>query len=232
MITIACVYKSRTFSLIGGLTGGTYGPEWVTKLRAAVARSFPIPHRFVCLSDVAIPGIEAIPLVHGWPGWWSKVELFRPGVFTGHTLFFDLDVVMRGDLSAMAGPFPGMVMLGDKLDGVLNSTALWWDASDPTYAAIYNRFVANVHNEVASRQGINALGDQSLIQGTLEGMGQSVRVWQQVLPANWFLPYSFFSNLNPEIVHGLPDEARLIYCLGNPKFDQPGAPAHVASLWR
>jgi hypothetical protein len=25
----------------------------------------------VCLSDVDVPGVETIPLRHGWPGWWN-----------------------------------------------------------------------------------------------------------------------------------------------------------------
>lgn len=232
MLTIACVYKSKTLTTIGGLTGGDYGPEWVVKLRNAVARSFTVSHRFVCLSDVVIPGVKTVPLRNNWPGWWSKVELFRRGQFQGPVLYFDLDVVMRGNLDAMAGPFPGMVMLGDKLEGVLNSTALWWDASDPTYGAIYERFEANVHGEVAARQGIAALGDQSLIQGTLQEAGHAVHVWQEVLPADWFVPFSFFSRYNPEIMQGLPEAARLIYCLGNPKFNWNGAPDHVRELWR
>jgi hypothetical protein len=232
MLTIACVYKSRAISPVGGLIGGTYDVTWVQKLQRAVARNITVPHRFVCLTDVSILGVETIPLRHNWPGWWSKVELFRPGLFHGPVLYFDLDVMITGNLDPMTGPFEGMVMLGDKLDGIMNSTAMWWDASDPVYLPIYARFATNVSGEVAARQGINALGDQSLIQSTLEGSRTPISVWQQVLPQEWFVPFSYFSGFNPEVLGGLPEQARLVYCLGNPKFDWPGTPAYVAEHWR
>lgn len=90
MLTILSVLRS----------GGVYDAEWVRKLRDGVARHLPIPHRFVCLSDVEVP-CDRIPLVHGWPGWWSKIELFRPGIVTGPAIYFDLDTVIVGDLTPL-----------------------------------------------------------------------------------------------------------------------------------
>lgn len=78
-LTIACVLRSG---------GPLYEPRWVERLRRNVARHAP-PHRFVCLSDVDVP-CERIPLVEGWPGWWSILEVFRPGLFSGRVLYLDL----------------------------------------------------------------------------------------------------------------------------------------------
>ena len=62
-----------------------------------VARLLPtLPAPVVCLSDVEVP-CERIPLEHGWPGWWSKMELFRPDV-AGDFLYMDLDTIVRGPL--------------------------------------------------------------------------------------------------------------------------------------
>ena len=72
MLTVASVFKS----------GGTYFPKYVRVLRDAVRRNLTIPHRFVCLTDVDVP-CERIPLIHGWPSFYSKIELFRPGLFDG-----------------------------------------------------------------------------------------------------------------------------------------------------
>ncbi len=47
-----------------------------------VQDNLKLHHRFVCLSDVDVP-CERIFLKHGWPGWWSKVELFSE-VVLGH----------------------------------------------------------------------------------------------------------------------------------------------------
>lgn len=81
--------------------GKGFDAEWVRKLRDAVARHMSLPHRFACLTDADVP-CERIPTVHGWPGWWIKAEIFRPGVITGPTVFFDLDTVIVGPLEKFA----------------------------------------------------------------------------------------------------------------------------------
>jgi hypothetical protein len=53
----------------------------------------------VCLSDVEVP-CRRIPLLHGWPGWWSKMELFRPDL-RGDFFYLDLDTIVRGSISHM-----------------------------------------------------------------------------------------------------------------------------------
>ena len=83
MITVACVLKS----------GGDYGAEYVRRLKEGVDRNLD-GHRFVCLSDVAVP-CERIPLKHDFPGWWAKLELFY---LDGPVLFFDLDLVITDRL--------------------------------------------------------------------------------------------------------------------------------------
>ena len=106
MLNIACVLKS----------GGVYKPAHVEHLRLSVdlfaqkwkrTREF----KFACLTDDAslldaIPRIEfdgrllgAIPLLNNWPGWWSKLELFRAFPQGEHVLYFDLDTEIVGDLT-------------------------------------------------------------------------------------------------------------------------------------
>jgi len=87
MLTVACVLRS----------GGKFDSEYVRKLRDGVLRFANVPHRFVCLSDVDVP-CERIPLEHNWPGWWSKIELFRPGVIKAPMLYLDLDTIVIGSL--------------------------------------------------------------------------------------------------------------------------------------
>jgi hypothetical protein len=53
---------------------------------------------FICLSDIPVPGVDCIPLEYDWPGWWSKLEVFRPDLH-GDLLFTDLDNVILGDLT-------------------------------------------------------------------------------------------------------------------------------------
>lgn len=97
MVTVACVLW------IGDFEGRRYSPAWVTRLRDLVAVWLPEPHRFVCLSNVPVAGVETIPLTTGWPGWWAKVELFNQANALGErVLYLDLDVFVTGDLTPIA----------------------------------------------------------------------------------------------------------------------------------
>lgn len=128
VLTVLCVLKS----------GGDYNAEYVRKLRDGVARNLTIPHRFVCLSDVPVP-CERIPLKHAWPGWWSKIEIFRPDVVTGPTLYLDLDTVIVGNLDA-AATIPhdfAMLNIREKDTNVGNSGAMWLSRAFPE---VYRRF--------------------------------------------------------------------------------------------
>ena len=102
MLTVACVLRS----------GGDYTPEYVERLQQGVAQHLTVPHRFVCLSDVEVP-CERIPLITSWAGWWAKLELFRPGLFTGPVLYFDLDTVITGDITPLAERKHSFTMLSD-----------------------------------------------------------------------------------------------------------------------
>lgn len=104
MITVATVCRS----------GSIYTPElWVDRLYHQVRKWMPdVPWQFRCLTDTPMPwqfeypprrveawdGYATIPLAHDWPGWWSKLELFRPGIFEGLVLYLDLDTVITGPL--------------------------------------------------------------------------------------------------------------------------------------
>src|SRR5262245_48586528 len=54
-------------------------------------------HELHCLSDVNV-SCKRIPLIHNWPKWWSKMELFRPDI-PGDIFYMDLDTVVVGDIS-------------------------------------------------------------------------------------------------------------------------------------
>jgi hypothetical protein len=74
-----------------------YGPAHVQWIQQQVDRWAPPGTRFVCLSNQSIPGVEVLPLEQDWPGWWSKMELFR--LELGPVLYLDLDTVIVGSLA-------------------------------------------------------------------------------------------------------------------------------------
>lgn len=81
--------------------GRKYGPEWVLRLRAMVARHLSIPHEFVCITDEPVEGVQCLPLTCDLPGWWQKLGMFQPGFLPGEKLYLDLDVVITGELDSL-----------------------------------------------------------------------------------------------------------------------------------
>lgn len=82
-------------------SGGEYGPAHVARLAAQVrAHLAGVPFR--CISDVAVP-CARIPMRYGWPGWWSKMELFAPENRGDGILYLDLDTSVIGSLRDLAG---------------------------------------------------------------------------------------------------------------------------------
>ena len=101
-LTIACVavnnYQGRQ-------------ADYVNNLRKACQRQITIPHTFACITDDASGFASDIRIIekpkNAW-GWWCKIYLFSPGLFTGRCLFFDLDTLLLANLDDLAnydGPF-------------------------------------------------------------------------------------------------------------------------------
>lgn len=153
MLTVICVLRS----------GGVYTAEWVRKLRDGVARHMSIAHRFVCLSDVEVP-CERIPLLHGWNGWWSKVELFRPGIITGPTLYLDLDTVIVGNINAVGFIEHNFAMLRNfGRRNYIGSGVMWFRRP---VVALYEKFAANPDGIIEHHRRIERgahMGDQAYI---------------------------------------------------------------------
>lgn len=120
-VTVACVFRRSA----------DYTPEYVHKLRDMVARHLHAPHHFVCLTNEKV-GVETIPLVTKWPGWWAKLELFRPRLFNGPVLYMDLDTVIVGDITDIALAKYDFAACtnwkGDRHD-VISSAVMAWDGT-------------------------------------------------------------------------------------------------------
>lgn len=214
-----------TFACVLAGTGAPYTDEWVRKLRNAVARHYPYPHRFVCLTDrTEIEGVETIKLQHDWPIYWSKLELFKPGTFEGPVIYMDLDVLITGDITQFAQPWESMVMITDYYPEIANSTLLYWNASDPIYHGMYADMVENsatIQHEFRNRWPVINFGDQEYIADYLTKNGRSILRWQEVLPKEWFLEFSIKSALNPVVRdQKFSPDLRFCYCLGAPKFQR------------
>ena len=159
-VTVACVLRS----------GGIYTPEWVERLHLGVAVNISKRFRFVCLTDVdfEIEGVERIELAHGWPSWWSKVELFRPNLYGGRVLYFDLDMLITGSLDDVAAFPHRFTMVRDyyKPANLCSTMMAWnghqsfgiWETFKANPRAYMSRYVMGKHHRI---------GDQGFIQDML-----------------------------------------------------------------
>lgn len=102
MLNIICVLKHEK--------GSPYNKDYVLRLAHSVRRNLPMSHRVICLTDDIRETvydenncIQWEPLLHNWPRWWSKVEMWRPDLERyGRFLYIDLDMVVTGDLTDIA----------------------------------------------------------------------------------------------------------------------------------
>lgn len=91
-------------------SGGDYTKDYVSNLRRGVAQHMEMEHQFICLTDTVDEefyeeetGVHWKPLLYDYPGWWSKVEAFRPSLEgLGRIWFMDLSCIPVGDLDEMA----------------------------------------------------------------------------------------------------------------------------------
>jgi len=155
---VFCVLKTGEFK--NGKKSVEYTPEQVQWLKRQCERHLP-GIDFVCLTDVKeIPGVRTEPLIHDWPGWWSKIELFR----FDDVFYLDLDTVILNDIRYMLELNDGFYALrnlsGHKLKGkvVMGSGIMSWSGS---YRYVYDNF--DVHRTRQYERHQNRWGDQGYI---------------------------------------------------------------------
>lgn len=163
MLTVACVLK----------TGPEYTVRHVLALHAGISRYLEVPHRFVCLTDCGAvggqvlirAGIEPIPLKHRWPGWWSKLELFRPGLFTGPVFYADLDTIFVGPIDDLVLGHDFTVLRSfwtERPPTRIGSGLMAW--SNPEgMALLYERFRSQPQRAIAEFVTTERWGDQGFI---------------------------------------------------------------------
>jgi hypothetical protein len=165
MLTVACVLKS----------GGDYKPSHVLALRDGVARNLTLPHSFVCLSDMKV-SCETIPLLRGWPGWFSKLELFRPGIFEGPVVYWDLDTIIVGSLDPIALGHKFTVLENFWRPDRIGSGMMAWDCD---LSKIYTDFLGNPDRFISLYRTPEKWGDQAFIK---DHTPVRPELWQRKFP--------------------------------------------------
>ena len=199
------------------LNGDKYRNEDAYILRDMVARNLDTPHRFMCLSDRKIPGIECLIPEESWPGWWAKLLLFRYAV--GQVLYLDLDVVITGNLDRLLSrELSTPANWAQSGHGGCQSSVMSWDArhEDLGYLAdLFNpSLLAPPANGNCGAYGKHKLwGDQEYLTDIVGNPGESV------VPMSHIYSYKYHCR------ESLPADASVVCFHGEPK------PAQVNDKW-
>lgn len=191
-------------------SGGEFNASHVRAMQRQVERWAPPGTRFVCISDVPIGGVCCLSMANDWPGWWAKMELFRPDLPIGDFLYTDLDNVILGPIGDFfdlgAGPVMqsgGWTALMWLPDGV--RWAVWdWFLEQPTD---WMRIYAKKNRPVID--GVGNYGDAGFISNAL-----AYNTWEDVLPGQTMnIARMIVSTpLGPRWASKWPQDTRVMLC--------------------
>jgi hypothetical protein len=204
-LAIACVLKTGRWEIKQHNRVSEYGPQHVQWLKRQCDKHAP-GVRFVCLTDAGmIDGVETIPLLYNWPGWWSKMELFDHDF--GRVLYMDLDTVIVGPLNKMLEHSHQFTACRDfgKSSG-LNSSVMAWRGKRTDLFEPFAQRPQYWMDECFSKK---CWGDQGFILKHLDQWD----AWQDVFPGAVGSYKLTFNRERP------PASARVVCFHGKPKPD-------------
>lgn len=202
-------------------SGGEFTPAHVAAVRDQIARHLPADdYAFLCLTDMTPEveklGVMAIGIEHYWPGWWSKMELFRLRHPRPFWLFLDLDTIALRDLSpllavARRGRFTALSDFFRREDPAMGLLAWRGHELQP----LYNRMRADPQRWI----GEFADGDQGFIKDSIRrGFVPPPDRWQEELPG---AVVSYKADLGGDMDGtrpvAIPPDARLVCFHGRPR---------------
>ena len=201
--------------------GDKYGEEDVRILRNMIDRHLSLPHDFYVLSDRQRGDFNCIIPDEKWPGWWSKLLLFRYAF--GQVLYLDLDVVVVGSLDYLISEQLSMAAnWAQSGHGGCQSSVMSWHADHDAYFNLVKEFDLDQlgkpdPNGNCPHYGLyNGLwGDQEYITQKLGDPGSG-----KVKKASGIYSYKYHCRDK-----GLPDDAAVICFHGYPK------PSEVSETW-
>lgn len=175
---IACVLK----------TGGDYDTDYVAHLLDGLNEHV---EKFELM---LLAGSE-------YPGWWSKMELFRPDV-KGDLLYFDLDTMIVGDLDDILAVDRLTVLDDFNVPGRLASGMMF--IPEHERARIWEEWIKDPQEHMFRAGGH---GDG----GFLAKFWSKAQRWQDVVPGQ------IVSYKNHVRDKGVPEQARIVCFHGRPR---------------
>lgn len=158
-------------------SGGDYKPQHVERLHLQWQRYAPMDSTFKCLTDMELPDfISSEPLEHGWPGWWSKIEIFK---IPGPVMYMDLDTSIVGPLDDLCGAVlrNEFIALRDFNPSArdMGSGLMGWTGN---LIRIYEEFLLDPEGHMARCRTSQRWGDQ----GFIEQLAYPRTYWQTEVP--------------------------------------------------
>ena len=222
-------------------SGGAYDARHVEVIERALRKYGGFDGRFVCLTDTPAPleraGIETLSLQLGLPGWWSKIELFRLGLFGGPVLYMDLDTLVLGridelvDMARQPRNEPlllrGLHLNAQRYDQASSGLIAW---HGDQMAQVYTRFVERWQDEYERKKrfvgDLYKAGDQEFIRSVVNPQTKI----QDLLPAGYLAYKREVRHTNDGAVS---DPARLLVWSGRPRIHRAvsGRDRIVADYW-
>jgi hypothetical protein len=134
-----------------------------------VDRNIKINFDFYCLSNTKTK-YNTIPLVTDSDGYWNKIELFRPNLFVGPTLYLDLDVVVCNDITDLVNQVTPdrLLMVEEPYRSIHNSSVMLWNND---YSDLYFNYINNQQEVIRDYTNVDrdgALGDQAYISENIK----------------------------------------------------------------
>lgn len=202
----------------------TFGPETVNTLQRMVARHYPHPHQFLCVTDDArgldaevgvVPAwndYAALPSPHGsparYPSSYRRLRAFHPAiaeVFGPRFVSLDLDCVVTGDLTPVWHRPEDFVIWSDTQPRTLYNASMYL-LSSGTRPQVWTKFDPQRSPQLAKAAG-NHGSDQAWISYCL-GKGQ----------ATWKRTDGVVSYRNEIVAKGLrtlPPNTRIVFFHGH-----------------
>ena len=94
----------------------------------------------------------------------AKVELFRPGLFSGPVLYLDLDTIICGDITDIAAATDPLLITWDMQHGWINSSFVRWSVD---LSFVYDALCADPPASCGTIESGGLWGDQGLLQDQL-----------------------------------------------------------------
>lgn len=220
---VVCTYKS----------GGDFTADHVAALKKQLVKYMPCNFEFWCFTDmkeeVALIADKVIPLIHNLPGWWSKIELFRPVYHTQLVVYFDLDVMIRKDLDEFIDIVedfrPLMLRSADRVgrkNDWPSSSIMAWQGNELN--AIYTTFFADPRTIEKTQQNTTRAGqrtDQGFIRTVI-----NPRKFQDYLPDHYVL-FKIEYLRQPKYFQ----QATILNWTGRPRYQQMVDDNHIKKEW-